>query len=133
MHEIDASQESGTNAIARNSALSDAMWRGNGGWEITVTPVLIGVLGLVLDGYVGTRPLFTILGALIGLFGAVANQYYRYTNRMNVAAEERSAAHQAKFGDSSGPAFGAVIVEETPSYVLESDLQAAQATPESDA
>ena len=122
MHSNDASQTSEPTSNGRNSALSDAMWRGNGGWEIAVTPVLLGVLGWMLDGSFGTRPLFTILGAIVGLLGAIANQYYRYVERMAVATEERAAAREAKFGRSEGPRFAPRDVEELPSYVLESDL-----------
>ena len=118
----DASQTSEPNGTGRDSALSDAMWRGNGGWEIAATPVLLGALGWLLDGSVGTRPLFTILGAVIGLLGAVANQYYRYVERMAVVTEERAAAREAKFGTSDGPRFAPREVDELPSYVVESDL-----------
>lgn len=118
----DASQTSEPNSTGRDSALSDAMWYGSGGWEIAATPVLLGGLGWLLDGAVGTRPLFTILGALVGLLGAIANQYYRYVERMSVATEERVAAREAKFGAGAGPRFGANETEELPSYVLESDL-----------
>lgn len=110
------------NISTRDAALSDAMWRGNGGWEIAVTPVLLGGLGWLLDGSIGTRPLFTILGAIIGLIGAVANQYYRYVDRMAVASEERASAREDKFGAPDGPRFAAREIEDTPSYVLESDL-----------
>ena len=102
--------------------MRDAMWRGNGGWEIAATPALVGFLGFLLDGSLDTRPIFTILGACIGLFGAVANQYYRYVDRMNEASDERVAARKAKFGAGDGIRFGAVDVEEMPDYALESDL-----------
>lgn len=113
----DASQTS-----EPNSTMRDAMWRGNGGWEIAATPVLLGALGWLLDGAVGTRPLLTILGAIIGLIGAVANQYYRYVDRMDAVTEERTAARISEFGAGDGPRFAPVEVEEIPTYVLESDL-----------
>lgn len=109
-------------ANGRDSALTDAMWRGNGGWEIAVTPVLLGGLGWLLDESIGTRPLFTILGAVLGLIGAVANQYYRYVDRMALATEERMQAREAEFGAGEGSRFAPREVVETPSYVLESDL-----------
>lgn len=102
--------------------MRDAMWRGNGGWEIAATPALLGLLGWLLDGSLDTRPIFTIIGACVGLLGAVANQYYRYVDRMNEAADERAAARQAEFGTGDGTRFGAVEAEELPDYVLESDL-----------
>lgn len=71
--------------------MHDAMWRGHGGWEMALTPVLFGFVGWLADGRVGTTPLLTILAALIGLGGSVANQYYRYTERMQELEAERSS------------------------------------------
>ena len=121
----DASQPSDLNTTTRDSALSDAMWRGNGGWELAVSPVLVGGLGWLLDTSVGTLPIFTVLGAIVGLFGAVANQYYRYSGRMAVATAERAAQRESQSVAENRTRFSAVYVEELPSYVVESDLRTA--------
>ena len=73
----------------RNTGIHDAMWRGHGGWEMAVTPLLFGWIGWVLDGWLDTRPVITVLAVAVGLGGSVANQYYQYKYRMEVAAEER--------------------------------------------
>jgi len=71
------------------------MWRGHGGWEMALTPVLFGWLGWLIDGWLDTRPAFMIGGVFIGLAGSVANQYYQYKYRMEIATEERRQSSQA--------------------------------------
>jgi F0F1-type ATP synthase assembly protein I len=36
-----------------------------------------GALGWLVDGWLGTRPLFAIVGAFLGGFGGFMNIYYR--------------------------------------------------------
>lgn len=72
-----------------NRGVHDAMWRGHGGWEMALTPVLFGWLGWLVDGWLSTRPVFMIIGVMAGLGGSVANQYYQYRYRMDLAAGER--------------------------------------------
>lgn len=76
--------------------MHDAMWRGHGGLEMAVSPLLFGFGGWFLDGWLDTRPVFTVIGAIVGLTGSVANQYFQYTHRMRVLAEERAAARDAQ-------------------------------------
>ena len=72
-----------------NSGVHDAMWRGHGGWEMALSPALFGWLGWLIDGRIDTRPVFMVIGVLLGLGGSVANQYYQYKYRLEVAAEQR--------------------------------------------
>lgn len=102
--------------------MQDAMWRGHGGWEIALSPVLVGLLGWLVDGWLDTRPIFTIVGVMVGLGGSVTNQYYQYNDRMEQAAQNRIAAREAKFGPESDQRFGPVEAIDAPDYVLESDL-----------
>lgn len=86
--------------VNSNSALlsrdvNDALWRGHGGWEIALTPVLFGGFGWLLDGWLNTRPVFVVVLAIVGLAGSVANQYYQYRYRMEVASVERREALEA--------------------------------------
>ena len=74
---------------AINMGVHDAMWRGHGGWEMALTPVLFGWLGWLVDGWLETRPVFMIIGVIAGLGGSVANQYYQYRYRMELATQER--------------------------------------------
>lgn len=76
-----------------NTGVHDAMWRGHGGWEMALTPVLFGAVGWLLDGWLGTRPIIMVVGVVVGLAGSVANQYYQYKYRMEIATEERRRRH----------------------------------------
>ena len=79
--------------------MRDAMWKGHGGFEIALVPVFGGLAGWVIDGYLGTTPILTIVFVIAGLAGAVANQYYRYVASMEVATAERMAARTANKSD----------------------------------
>ena len=92
MHTDDATQNGDLNTTMR-----DAMWRGHGGWEMALTPALFGFFGWVIDGWLGTTPFLMILAAILGLGGSVANQYYRYVDRMNLVSHERLSSREAKF------------------------------------
>lgn len=121
VHETDASQSSEPNSEI-NGAIHTAMSFGNGGAEMVLSPVIFGLAGFVLDGVLDIRPILTIVGVLIGLGGAVANQYFRYTERMAKLDTEAKAAHVATHGAPTGPSFGANIEEELPTYVLASEV-----------
>jgi F0F1-type ATP synthase assembly protein I len=52
-------------------------------FSLVLTPVLLGIAGYFLDGEIGTRPIFTVVLAIIGVVGAVVTAYYRYTGRID--------------------------------------------------
>ena len=99
MHINDASQRSELNTTMR-----DAMWRGHGGWEIAAVPALFGLGGWFVDGWLGTTPIVTVVAVVLGLFGAVLNQYVRYTEKMSSLEAERLATRAAV--ESGRPRFG---------------------------
>lgn len=80
------------------------MWRGHGGWEMALTPVIFGSLGWLVDGWLGTRPFIMIIAAIVGLAGSVANQYYQYTFRMEQESQDRRDELEAQYG-STGQRF----------------------------
>lgn len=90
MHTEDASQNS-----ELNMTMHDAMWRGHGGWEMAMSPALFGLLGWFVDGWLGTTPFVMVIAAIVGFAGSVANQYYRYTDRMAALEAERTSARDA--------------------------------------
>jgi len=116
VHQINASQPSEPNAL-----LSDALTRGSGGWELVASPVVFGLLGWLADRALGIVPILTVLGVLVGLSGAVVNQYSSYKRRMNTLADNRRAERIAN-GEGSGPRFAPTAQVDLPTYVLESDL-----------
>jgi hypothetical protein len=50
--------------------------------EIVATPLLFGWLGYLLDGWVGIRPVFTIVLAAIGVSGIFVKLWLRYDHEM---------------------------------------------------
>lgn len=66
-----------------NKGFSDGFTRAV---EIVVTPVLLGFLGAVVDGWLGTRPAFTLALATFGVCGIVAKLWLGYDREMK--AEE---------------------------------------------
>jgi F0F1-type ATP synthase assembly protein I len=69
---------------ARAAAHGDTTHRGEGlahGLELVVPTVLFTLLGLGLDGALGTKPLFLIVGFVFGVGGTFASQYYKYRAR----------------------------------------------------
>ncbi len=50
--------------------------------EFVVSPALLGLLGWLLDGRLGTRPCFTVALALLGIVGVSVSHYFRYMARV---------------------------------------------------
>ncbi|MCZ7631159.1 MAG: AtpZ/AtpI family protein [Microthrixaceae bacterium] len=59
-------------------ALTDAAHRSAGSFELVLGPVVMALVGLLLDGAFGTRPLLTVLFTIWGALGAGASIYFRY-------------------------------------------------------
>ena len=98
--------------MIRGQAMQDSMWKGGGGFEIALTPAILGFFGWMLDVTFGIVPALTIVGVVLGFSGAVANQYYRYKHDMDIATAERMAKQgRSEAPASSGP-FGPVEYEE---------------------
>jgi F0F1-type ATP synthase assembly protein I len=81
----------------RRELSNDIFHRSTGSFELVLSPLLLGVLGFWLDHQLGTVPLFTILLALAGIAGAVANVYYGYRHAMRqlAAAKAANTPHKA--------------------------------------
>lgn len=54
------------------------MHRSSGSFELVLSAVVLGLVGLWIDGRVGTTPIFTIVLTVAGFLGAGASLYYRY-------------------------------------------------------
>lgn len=57
-------------------------------FEIVLTPVILGFLGSLVDGWLGTRPGFTIGFAAVGVTGVFVKMWIGYDREMR--------AHEAK-------------------------------------
>jgi len=64
------------------TALSNAAQRSSGSFELVLGPVLMALLGLLVDSWAGTRPLFTLLFTVWGAIGAAASIYFRYRHQI---------------------------------------------------
>ena len=104
-----------------NKGFSDGFTRAV---EIVVTPVLLGFLGAGVDGWLGTRPAFTLALAIFGVCGIVAKLWLGYDREMK--AEEakvpamRSGARIANAAPAPvdmalEPGIGAATSEPSPS------------------
>ncbi len=51
-------------------------------FELAVTPVIFGAAGYGLDGWLGIRPVLTILLTLLALVGLLLRTWYGYVHRM---------------------------------------------------
>jgi F0F1-type ATP synthase assembly protein I len=58
------------------------MYKHSGGYELAFSPVLLALVGYVLDRLFGTVPVLTITFAVLGLVGAVIKLYYGYKAEM---------------------------------------------------
>ena len=61
--------------------------RSHGSFELALAPVILGLLGLLLDRAIGTVPMFMVLFTLLGFAGAGAKIYYTYRYEMARHAE----------------------------------------------
>ena len=56
--------------------------------ELVVTPLLVGFFGHLLDGWLGTGPILTIVMGAWGLVAMVLLTYYGYEARMKEEEEK---------------------------------------------
>ena len=70
--------------------LQEGLWRSHGGFDLVMAPVIFALLGLWIDGLIGTRPLFTISLLIFGAVGAALKVYFDW--KRNMAAADAAAA-----------------------------------------
>lgn len=61
-----------------------------GSYELVCSALLLGLGGFFIDRLVGLTPLFTIIGACLGLAGATMSIFYKYQHQMAEAAAHRA-------------------------------------------
>jgi hypothetical protein len=84
-----------------NKGFSDGFTRAV---EIVVTPVLLGFLGALIDGWLGTRPAFTLGLAVFGVCGIVAKLWLGYDREMKVEEAKVPARGAAVRAANAAPA-----------------------------
>jgi F0F1-type ATP synthase assembly protein I len=63
--------------------LNETMYRSAGSYELVLSPVLLGLLGYLLDRWLGTLPALTIAFATVAFLGACVKLYYGYKRDMD--------------------------------------------------
>jgi F0F1-type ATP synthase assembly protein I len=58
------------------------MNRSSGAYELVVSPLILAGLAFLIDRWIGTTPVLTVIAALLGLAGAVIKLYYVYGHEM---------------------------------------------------
>ncbi len=72
---------------------SDGLFnQSSGSFELVLAPVILALLGLGLDRWIGTTPLFTIVLAVAGMVGSWAKQYYSYRTAIDAQRARRAGA-----------------------------------------
>ncbi len=66
------------------------------GLQWALATVLFLFLGWVLDGWIGTKPLFTILGAFVGAGAGFYSLYYHIVVQPRRSAEQKDREGKAK-------------------------------------
>ncbi len=67
---------------SQRSDLTQSVHRSSGSFELVFGAVLFSLIGLVVDKAVGSTPLFMLIFAFAGFFGAAISIYYRYKTQM---------------------------------------------------
>lgn len=60
------------------------MYRSSGGFELALSPVLLGLVGYLLDRWLGTVPVFTTVFSVVALVGVCIKIYYGYKAEMDI-------------------------------------------------
>jgi F0F1-type ATP synthase assembly protein I len=81
------------------AALTDAAHRSSASFELVLGPVLMALIGLLVDSWAGTRPWFTVVFAVWGMAGAGVLVYYRYRQQME--AVRATVVRSSAPGDAS--------------------------------
>ncbi len=72
---------------------SDGLFnQSHGSFELVLAPVILALIGLGLDRWLGTVPVFTIVLAVAGMVGSWAKQYYSYRTSIDEQRARRAGA-----------------------------------------
>jgi hypothetical protein len=81
--------------------------------EIVGTPLLLGYLGFLIDGWVGIRPAMTLVLGIVGISGIFVKLWLGYDREMReheakaAWARPEPAADAGRIGDGAPPGGGA--------------------------
>ncbi len=87
--------------------LNKQLENSHGSFELVLSPLVLGLIGLWLDSKLGTTPLMVVVLSILGLAGAVVSLFYRYQAKMEMMNAERSSSSLMNAGVSSRADHGA--------------------------
>lgn len=73
----------------QQTELTRSLHRSHGSFELAAAPVLMALIGLGLDRWLGTAPVLTIVLAVMGVLGSTIKVVYTYRADMASATAER--------------------------------------------
>lgn len=76
------------------------------GWYVAICVVVGVVAGVFLDGYFGTKPIFTLLGVLLGTVAAFYGLYKMVSPLLNPGSTTRKAPHPGPPPEGEGTTKG---------------------------
>jgi F0F1-type ATP synthase assembly protein I len=63
--------------------ITKSMYRSSGSYELVMSPLLLALLGFLVDRWLGTTPFITAAAAVIGFAGACVKLYFGYKTEMD--------------------------------------------------
>lgn len=66
----------------------EQLQQSSGSYELVLSAVILGLMGLGLDRWLGTTPLFTVVLTVLGFAGAGISLYYRYRHQIASLEQE---------------------------------------------
>lgn len=114
-------------ASAEKSELTHQLTTSHSGYELVVTPLLLGLLGFWLDGVFGIRPVLTIALSVFGVVGSVASFYLRYRHQMGEATDQVLASRNATAAERAEARKAAAEARAAEQRALQAELDAAEA------
>jgi len=81
----------GATSGIRPSELSQS----SGSYELVLSAVVFALIGLLIDRWLGTTPIFVLVFTVAGFIGAASSLYYRYKYRIAQIDAETAALRAA--------------------------------------
>ncbi|MEJ5256218.1 MAG: AtpZ/AtpI family protein [Acidimicrobiales bacterium] len=68
--------------VSQRREVTQQMYKSSGGFELAFSPVILALLGLLLDRSIGTTPIVTVTFAVVGFAGVCVKLFYGYKTEM---------------------------------------------------
>jgi F0F1-type ATP synthase assembly protein I len=69
--------------VSQRREITTQVYKNSGGFELALSPALLGLIGYLLDRWFGTVPVLTVIFVVVGLAGACVKLYYGYQREMD--------------------------------------------------